>query len=58
MSRQKLPTIARAILSDLKTIGPAVFERFATKAPGTLWYYREIADVFTQRQAPMVRELA
>ena len=49
---------ARAILSDLQTIGPAVWERFSTKKDGTLWYYRCIADVFTSRRAPIADQLA
>jgi (p)ppGpp synthase/HD superfamily hydrolase len=48
---------ARAIVADLRAIGPAVFDRFTGKRDGTLWYYREIGDVFTQRGAPMAGEL-
>ena len=48
---------ARAIVADLRAIGPAVFERFTGKREGTLWYYGEIAAVFTQRGAPMAGEL-
>ena len=44
---------ARAILSDLLTIGPAVFDRFTAKKEGTLWYYRSLADIFASRKAPM-----
>ena len=44
---------ARAIVSDLITIGPEVFKRFKAGREGTLWYYRALADVFTQRRAPM-----
>ncbi len=49
---------ARAILSDLQTIGPAVFERFTGKKAGTLWYYRSLAAIFAQRQAPMHKALS
>jgi hypothetical protein len=44
---------ARAIVSDLITIGPDLFTRFKTGREGTLWYYRALADVFTRRRAPM-----
>ena len=44
---------ARAIVSDLITIGPDVFKRFKAGREGTLWYYRALADVFTRRRAPM-----
>jgi (p)ppGpp synthase/HD superfamily hydrolase len=44
---------ARAIVSDLLTIGPDVFKRFKTGREGTLWYYRSLAEVFIRRQAPM-----
>lgn len=49
---------ARAILDDLLAIGPAVFERFTAKQAGTLWYYRELARIFTERQAPMAVALS
>jgi (p)ppGpp synthase/HD superfamily hydrolase len=44
---------ARAIVSDLITVGPDVFKRFKAGREGTLWYYRALADVFTRRRAPM-----
>ncbi|MBA3595387.1 MAG: hypothetical protein H0W47_16600 [Polaromonas sp.] len=44
---------ARAILGDLLTVGPAVFDRFTAKKEGTLWYDRALADIFAHRQAPM-----
>lgn len=51
---------ARAIVSDLRNpaVGTAVFERFTGKRDGTLWYYREIARVFADRNAPMAVALA
>ena len=48
---------ARAILSDLQTVGPAVWERFSTKKEGTLWYYRSLADLFASRGTPMSRQI-
>lgn len=48
---------ARAIVGDLITIGPAVFKRFKAGREGTLWYYRALADLFTQRRAPMAAML-
>jgi (p)ppGpp synthase/HD superfamily hydrolase len=38
---------ARAILSDLRSIGGGVFARFTAGREGTLWYYRQLADTFT-----------
>lgn len=46
---------ARAIVADLRVMGPALFERFSGKRDGTLWYYQRLADVF-DRRGP--RELA
>jgi (p)ppGpp synthase/HD superfamily hydrolase len=40
---------ARAILEDLRTTGPAVFERFSAGQAGTLWYYGQLAHVFERR---------
>ena len=37
---------ARAIVSDLRTHGPVVFDRFKPGRDGTLWYYRSVADSF------------
>lgn len=36
----------RAILTDLRRHGPAVFERFSGKKDGTLWYYRALVTAF------------
>lgn len=51
---------ARAIVTDLRNpaVGAAVFDRFTGKRDGTLWYYREIARVFSERDAPMASILA
>jgi len=48
---------ARAILDDLQTIGPAVFERFSAGQAGTLWYYRELAQVFERRDVAIAGAL-
>lgn len=48
---------ARAILDDLNTVGLAVFDRFTAKREGTLWYYRSLAQVFTDAEAPVCEEL-
>jgi (p)ppGpp synthase/HD superfamily hydrolase len=40
---------ARAIVSDLRTHGEAVFERFNAPKEGTLWYYDALAAVFSRR---------
>lgn len=36
---------ARSILTDLRTVGEEVFERFNAGRDGTLWYYNELASV-------------
>ena len=38
----------RAILADLRRHGTKVFERFAGKKDGTLWYYRTLVTAFRQ----------
>lgn len=48
---------ARAIVSDLITLGPDVFKRFKAGREGTLWYYRALADLLSQRRAPMAAML-
>ena len=55
-----IPYIAHplAVLNDLIEMGPRVFDRFTAKQEGTLWYYRQLADIFTQRSAPMAKRLA
>jgi len=37
---------AREILSDYRTEGEAVFQRFSGRKQGTLWYYRALVTVF------------
>ncbi|RUP25255.1 MAG: HD domain-containing protein [Curvibacter sp.] len=49
---------ARAILDDLVTIGPAVFDRFNAKLDGAVWYYEALSLLFTERKAPMAKALA
>jgi GTP pyrophosphokinase len=49
---------ARAIVSDLQTHGPVMFERFKAGQEGTLWYYRALANLFGHRlPGPLSREL-
>jgi (p)ppGpp synthase/HD superfamily hydrolase len=49
---------ARAIVSDLRTHGPAMFTRFNAGQAGTLWYYEALSEVFARRlPGPLVREL-
>lgn len=43
---------ARAILVDYQTLGEEVWERFRVKTrKQQLWYYRGLADIFTERAA-------
>ena len=50
---------ARAILTDLTTIGNTVFDRFSGKREGTLWYYKELVTIFEKHlpNVVAVREL-
>ena len=48
---------ARAIVSDLQSVGPTVFDRFSAGRDGTLWYYRQLAKIFSIRRAPMAMQL-
>ena len=48
---------ARAIVSDLQSVGPTVFDRFTAGRDGTLWYYRKLAEIFSRRGAPMAKQL-
>ncbi|MBV5293529.1 MAG: HD domain-containing protein [Curvibacter lanceolatus] len=49
---------ARAILDDLVTIGPSVFDRFNAKLEGAVWYYEALSQLFTDRKIPMAKALA
>jgi (p)ppGpp synthase/HD superfamily hydrolase len=49
---------SRAILYDLRREGDLVFARFTGGKPGTLWYYRSLADFFTKNYpSPLSDEL-
>lgn len=48
----------RETLHDVRTQGGSVFERFAGKKDGTLWYYRELVRVFRRAgNNPLIEEL-
>ncbi|MBA4252087.1 MAG: phosphohydrolase [Chlorobiaceae bacterium] len=51
---------ARAILTDLITHGESFFNRFTGKKDGTLWYYRELCNIYQEKLPDVVavRELA
>jgi (p)ppGpp synthase/HD superfamily hydrolase len=49
---------ARAILDDLIAVGPVVFDRFTAKKDGTLWYYQELATIFSVRKSPVASALS
>lgn len=36
----------RAIVSDVRILGDALFKRFTGGKDGTMWYYRSLADSF------------
>lgn len=49
---------ARAILSDYRTVGERVWERFKGGKTGTLWYYRSLVQTFRQMNStPLIDEL-
>lgn len=51
---------ARAIVADLRAVGPDVFSRFKAGREGTLWYYHQLAGIFAARLGaahPLVLEL-
>lgn len=49
---------ARAIVTDLRTHGPAMLGRFNAPPGGTAWYYQALAEVFGRRlPGPLAREL-
>lgn len=48
----------RAIARDLERLGDEVWERFEGRREGTLWYYREVAELLAERhRAPITRDL-
>jgi (p)ppGpp synthase/HD superfamily hydrolase len=50
---------ARSILSDLRVLGPELWDRFAGGREGTLWYYRALVDAFLRLSpGPLADELA
>ncbi|MEX0710660.1 MAG: HD domain-containing protein [Chloroflexota bacterium] len=51
---------ARSVVADLRTVGDRVWERFAGKRDGSLWYYRALVDAFRANpahQSALVDEL-
>jgi GTP pyrophosphokinase len=36
----------RSILTDLRTVGDAVWERFKAGKPGSIWYYRSLVEAY------------
>ena len=49
---------ARETLYEVRIYGDSVYDRFAGKKSGTLWYYRELIKVFREAGAnPLVEEL-
>ena len=49
---------ARAIVGDLRLLGPALFERFTGRREGTLWYYDELAGIFADKGVAPARSIA
>lgn len=40
---------ARSILTDLLSVGESVFDRFTAGKSETLWYYKSLSDIFSER---------
>lgn len=49
---------AQTILRDYRVIGDQLWERFRGGREGTLWYYQELSDAFSQKPiGPITKEL-
>ena len=49
---------AECILRDLRSVGPAVWDRFSAPMEGTLWYYRELLKALgTGWSSPLLQRL-
>ena len=49
---------AAAIMTGLRTLGPAMFDRFNGGQDGTIWYYSALSDVFARLlPGPLATEL-
>lgn len=49
----------RAILTNFHEVGDEVWKDFSGARDGTLWYYRELSAIFSERlDSPLSRELA
>jgi (p)ppGpp synthase/HD superfamily hydrolase len=49
---------ARAVLGDYKTMGEQLWSRFNASRDDSLWYYRSVADILSERfPSPLVDEL-
>jgi uracil-DNA glycosylase len=48
---------ARAILADLRELGPAMFQRFTAGRDDQLWYYRSLVEAFRGHPSRMADEL-
>jgi (p)ppGpp synthase/HD superfamily hydrolase len=47
---------ARSIIQDYRILGESLWERFAGRKEGTLWYYRALVEVFRQTGASLIFE--
>lgn len=45
---------ARSIVADYRVSGESIWERFAGKRAGTLWYYRALAAEFKRRRPNVI----
>ena len=55
----EMPLQYEGILADHRELGDALWDRFAGKKDGTLWYYHSLAAAFRQLYpGPLADELA
>lgn len=47
----------QSIHLDLTEIGAVVYQRFRAGRDGTLWYYRQLVELFDRRQSPLAAPL-
>jgi hypothetical protein len=47
-----------SIVHDLRSHGPDTLHRFTGGIEGTLWYYRELSSLFTQRGGSLAQLIA
>ena len=47
----------RSILTDVRTLGAEVWEKFSGSRDGSLWYYRAVCDALSESGNPLTHDL-